>query len=220
MNGPAICDSNWKPTFFTEELVLSPPRKTAASASTEAILTDLSLQALRAGDDLDSTAKAQYQQTQIRHSRALINEARFIKDTAANVPVKMIEPVPRNRFLKPSRPSHSKQGRALTSAEITEREVNAVEATARREEVEQASIGSTIEVQPSRIQAVLLPQQDIQVEVELSSDDELIGLPVSTAPPRIGGASGARKRVRANTGYYAALNKGDSQDAREKRSKQ
>ena len=132
----------------------------------------------------------------------------------------MIEAVPRNRFIKPSRPSHSKQGRALTSVEITEREVNAVEAAARREEVEQASIGSTIEVQPSRIQAVLLLQQDIQVEVELSSDDEPIGLPVSTAPPRIGGASGAGKRVRVNTGYYAALNKGNSQDAREKRFKQ
>ena len=106
-----------------------------ASASTEAILTDLSLQALRVDDDLNSTSKAQYQQAQIRHSRALINEARFIKDTA-QVPIKIIEAVPRNRFIKPSRPSHSKQGRALTSAEITEREVNAVEAVARREEVE------------------------------------------------------------------------------------
>ena len=220
VNGPAICDSNWKPSFYTEELVVSPPRKTTASASTEAILTDLSLQALRAGDDLDSIGKAEYQQAQIRHNRALLNEARFIKDTAAQVPVKMIEAVLRNRFLKPSRPSHNKQGRALTSAEITEREVNAIEAGARREEVEQASIGSIIEIQPSRIQAVPLPQEDIQVEVELSSDDELISLPVSTAPPRIGGVSAAGKRARANTSYYRALNKGDSQDAREKRFKQ
>ena len=156
----------------------------------------------------------------MRHNRALLNEARFIKDTAANVPIKIIEPILRNRFIKPSRPSYSKQGRALTSVEITEREVNAIEAVARREEVQQAPIGSTIEVQPSRIQAVSLPQEDIQVEIKLSSDDEPIGLPVPTAPPRIGGASVAGKRVRANTGYYAALNKGDSQDVREKRFKQ
>ena len=148
VNGPAICNNNWKPTFFTEELVVSPSRKTAASASNEAILTDLSLQVLRAGDGLDSIGKADYEQALLRHNQALLNEARYIRDTA-QVPVKMIEAVPRNRFLKPSRPSHSKQGRALTSAEITEREVNAVEAATRkamREEVEQASIGSTIEV--------------------------------------------------------------------------
>ena len=101
--------------------------------------------------------------------------------------------------------------------------MNAVEAATRkaiREEVEQASISSTIKVQPSRIQAVLLPQEDIQVEVKLSSDDEPVGLPVSTAPPRIEGASAPGKRARANTGYYAALNEGDSQDIREKRFKQ
>jgi hypothetical protein len=149
----------------------------------------------------------------------LVNEAQLIQQQY-KAPILPFIPVEKAPFLKPSRPRGKVIARALTGTEMAEKEANKIQAATKV--VSSSAIvvpaqaeEDTIEVIPNtplRHEASALTPQDDLPQIDLHPQ---VDPPPSTAPARVEGVRS--KRYRANTGYYRALQAGDSQDARDKR---
>lgn len=220
INGPPVIDTEWKPTEFTQELPLSPPRPLPAPVTVKNALTNVALQTLNIRDQLQGIAQAEFDQALFRANRGLLNEAQLIQQRHA-APVRPMQAVPKKAFLKPSRGPHGKTTvRSLTGTELAEKEANKEEAAAKaalnkaRSVPIEEELGDTIEVVPGTPP----PREDPSPSPEPPEPREALELPPSTAPARVEGAQG--KRARAASGYYSALHAGDSQDARDKRQRQ
>lgn len=233
LNGPPIRYSNWKP--FERTLPLSPSRSGSTlppPPSVRNALTNMTLQSLTVRDTLQGVAQAQYDQAIFRANRSLINEAHLLQQWQS-VPTEQITAVPKRGFLKPSKGTHGKTtARALTGTEIAEKQADQEEIAAKRAAKAATVVATTAQsVAPART-AELLNEDPTELEVVPDTPPRAppqappqalpqappspeIGLPASTAPPAMEG--NRAKRARASTGYYSALQAGDSQDARDKR---
>jgi len=216
IRGPVVTRSNWKPTEFAPEaapLLFNPH---AASNIVQNTLTNISLQALQVRDTLQGVAQAEYDQALLQANRALVNEAELIRKRF-QLPILPMAPVEKATFLKPSRGAHGKTTtRSLTGTESAEREANREEAAAKMA-LNKAPTAPTEEELWDTIEVVPGPPPH-SGDPYPSPEPPILELPPST---RAGALEGARnKRARAASGYYSALQAGDSQEARDKRQRQ
>ena len=123
-------------------------------------------------------------------------------------------------FLKPLRAYGKANARGITSIEGAKREANKAEATAKRVSgvtpfvQGTLEVGDTIEVVPNTPprSSEIFPLKPFP-----SPSPSTVDLPPLIALPRV--KTGRVKRARVNIGYYAVLLVGDSQNARDKRTR-
>jgi hypothetical protein len=221
LNGPPA-PRDWQPSWGQKPLILSPKKAT--------VYSDLA-EIMAERESLSGEAQARFDR-QIAQVTATMKQAAQHHRTLEVLPLGNPKEIPKRTWTR-TKPTQS--ARALTANELGEKqqqEVLKVQAQEARDRVilqqrQQLETQDTITVVPKQVhtelQEILVPGTPLPPPEPLPPTvseplDESFNLPpASTAPPAI--VEGRAKRARAQSGYYRAVNNGNSQEMRQKRAR-
>ena len=222
LNGPPNRFADWQPTYPEEQaLIISPKRRD---------IMESILEVLKARDTLGLEEKARLDKQILRTNTTLLAAAESHRQLA-QLPLDGPDPIPKKQWLRKKKEHDKADIRALTGAEIAERNQKAKERGVKaakaitweddeglvvipdsptvrlnylREPLEgESQGGTTITVTPRRAPSTA-PAASEEKATEEEGCKEVYGAPPSTAPPQLE-SSGRVKRPRAHTVDYRAL---------------
>jgi hypothetical protein len=212
--GPAIKEDRWHPMYESTELPISPPRRGTA----ENTLISGQLQVLNERETLPLGARAEYDEMITTYHRTMVNTAEFLRQRETQTVTQMIPRNEKKKWLTEKKVHGKANARALTGAEMAEKALDKVEKAAKKAERAQQQAQEQLETQDEIVVAPRVQVIRTSTPPPATAPPERApSPPPSTAVPAM--TEERSKRPRAQTGYFAALNSGDSQKARQKRAR-
>ena len=211
--GPAIREGEWHPTYESSKLPPSPLYR----GTVNNLLTSGSLQAINIRSILRGpVAHTEYDDALAASHRELINRVRFLSEQEDQVITQMIPRNEKKRWLQEKKSHGKTTARALTGAEIAEKEANKAEKAAKKaeqsrqlvQEQDRLETQETIVVTPKVLIPGTLPLPSLPISDPITECLEEASFlpPASTAPPAIGKEQ--IKRTRGKTLDFVMLNGG------------
>ena len=203
--GP-VPSADWKPTWGQKQLLISPKKRSAVASWKEV---------MNIYEVLNDEGRARFErQIQAEHDK--LRQIGISHQRLEALPMNLPDAVPKKTWTKPSlKAKPTKDGRILTANEAQDK----LEMQARKEKTRREKDQAVIQRRQHIPQSPELPSLPM-LESSPSPSPGPVSLPLpseSTAPPAIEGAR--PKRPRAKSGFYSALNKGDSRETREKKAR-